>query len=151
MTDYFLFSLKNRLTIFNYTLYLSIIEEYIIKYLKEWDLLNDYSKVSKKTSYYYDFLYKVLKEEIKKLKNFEKENHCKSLILINLHKKGKYSKYFENYDLFLKQNIKALKKLHKNVVLTELDFTKTNGLYKNIQCIQLSGDEEEFLNKLKNV
>lgn len=147
MTDYFLISLKKRLTIFNYTLYLSIIEKYIIKYIEEWNLLNKSYQVPKKTSYYYDFLYNILKEETEKLKNIEKKLHFKSIILINLEKRGNYSEYFEDYNSFLKQNIKILKKLHKNVKITDLNFNKVNGLYQKIPCLSLTGEEEEFLKK----
>jgi hypothetical protein len=148
MTDHFLFSLKNRLTIFNYTLYLNIIEETIIKYIEEWNLLDINYKVPNKIPYYYDFLYKVLKEETKNLQNIQKSTNTKSIVLINLEKHGKFAKYFDNYDVFIKQNTKILKKLQKNVFFTNLDFLKTNGMFKNIKCLELLGEEEEFLKKL---
>jgi predicted transcriptional regulator len=148
MNDYFLFSVKNRLTIFNYTLYLNIIEETIIKYIEEWNLLDINYKVPNKIPYYYDFLYKVLKEETKNLQNIQKSTNTKSIVLINLEKKGKFAKYFDNYEVFIKQNKKILKKLQKNVFLTDLEFSKTNGTFQHLNCLELLGEEEEFLKKL---
>jgi len=148
MTDYLFLSLKNRLTIFNYTLYLNIIEETIIKYIEEWNLLDKDYKVPNKIPYYYDFLSKVLKEEIDKIKKIQKNTNTKSIVLINLQKKGKFSKYFNNYDVFIKQNVKILKKLEKNVFITDLEFSKTNGTFQYLNCLDLLGEEEEFLKKL---
>ena len=149
MTDYFLFSLKKRLTIFNYTLYLNIIEEYIINYIEEWNLLDLNYKVPNKIPYYYDFLYKVLKEETNKLKNIQKNTNTKSVVLINLEKQGNFAKYFDNYEIFIKQNAKIIKKLQKNVFFTNLQFSKTNGTFQSLKCLDLLGEEEEFLNKIK--
>lgn len=143
--DYFLFSLKNRLTIFNYSLFLGIIEFNTIKYIDNWNLLTENFKIPNKISYYYDFIYNILKEQVVELKKIEKKNHSKSVILINLQKHSQYSSRFENYDKFLKQNIKILKKLHKNVIFTDLDFTKTTGTCMGIKCLEENGEEFEFL------
>jgi hypothetical protein len=151
MTDYFLFSLKNRLTIFNYTLYLSIIENSIINYIESWNLLDLNYKVPNKKQYYYNFLYKVLKEETENLQNIQKKTNTKSIVLIDLQKQGNLAKYFENYEGFIKQNAKIMKKLHKNVFFTDLSFNKTNGSFQNLKCLDLFGEEEEFLKKLKIV
>jgi hypothetical protein len=151
MTDYFLFSLKNRLTIFNFTLYLGIIEKYIINYIENWNLLDSNHKVPNKKQYYYDFLYKVLKEETEKLQNIQKKTNTKSIVLIDLQKQGNLAKYFENYEIFIKQNAKIMKKLHKNTFFTNLSFNKTNGVFQNLKCLELLGEEEEFLKKLKIV
>jgi hypothetical protein len=151
MTDYFLFSLKNRLTIFNYTLYLSIIENSIINYIESWNLLDLNYKVPNKKQYYYNFLYKVLKEETENLQNIQKKTNTKSIVLIDLQKQGNLAKYFENYEVFIKQNTKIMKKLHKNVFFTDLSFNKTNGSFQNLKCLDLFGEEEEFLKKLKIV
>lgn len=143
--DYFLFSLKNRLTIFNYSLFLGIIEFNTIKYIDDWNLLTENFKIPNKISYYYDFIYNILKEQVLELKKIQKKNHSKSVILINLQKNTQYSHTFEKYDVFLKQNIKILKKLHKNVIFTELEFTKTSGTYMGLKCLEENGEEFEFL------
>jgi hypothetical protein len=145
--DYFSYSLKNRLTIFNYTLYLNIIEEYIIDYINDWNLLTIDNKVPNKKSYYYNFLYKVLEKEVLDLLKTQKSTHSKSIIIINLNNKGKFYNKFENYKKFLNDNIKILKKLHNNVIFTDLSFVNTNGKYKGINSLSLNGDEVEFLQK----
>jgi hypothetical protein len=143
--DYFLFSLKNRLTIFNYSLFLGIIEFNTIQYIDNWNLLTENFKIPNKINYYYDFIFNILKEQVIELKKIEKKNHSKSVILLNLQKPSQYSNRFENYDKFLKQNIKILKKLHKRVIFTDLDFTETTGTYMGIKCLEENGEEIEFL------
>jgi hypothetical protein len=145
--DYFSYSLKNRLTIFNYTLYLNIIEEYIIDYINDWNLLTIDNKVPNKKGYYYNFLYNVLEKEVLDLLKTQKSTHSKSIIIINLNNKGKFYNKFENYKKFLGENIKILKKLHNNVIFTDLPFININGKYKGINSLSLNGDEVEFLQK----
>jgi len=145
--DYFIYCLKNRLTVFNFTLYLNIIEKKIFNYINEWNLLNDNNKIPHKISYYYDFLYLLLEKEVLNLRILEKELHSKSIIVFNKQDSTNYSNNFENYDKFINQIIKILKKLHKNVFLTTLSFNNTIGKYKNLKCLELNGEENEFFQK----
>jgi len=145
--DYFVYCLKNNLTIFNYNIFLNIIEKKIFYYINEWNLLNENNKIPYKISYYYNFLFLLLEKEILSLKILEKELHSKSIIVFNKDKRGSFSEKFENYEKFINQNIKILKKTHKNVFLTDLNFNNIIGNYKNIKCLELSGEESEFLQK----
>ena len=119
----------------------------IFYYINEWNLLNNNNKIPHKISYYYDFLYLLLEKEVLNLKILEKELHSKSVIVFNKQIPTDSSINFENYDKFINQIIKILKKLHKNVFLTNLSFNKTVGKYKNLKCLELNGEENEFFQK----
>ncbi len=146
-TDYLQIDLKNRILILNFNIYLNSIMPDIVDYLNEWGLIKESQiKGTEKTLKY--FIEKKVLEEIKTFKEKYKTLHFKGLIVLNfLENNMPWESYFLNKEKIVKSIKRLFLKNYKNSFESFNTFNKTEGFYKSYNCLNLSGEEKEFLIK----
>jgi hypothetical protein len=147
VNNFAFYSVKHRLLVFKLNNYTNVIEENLFKYIDEWGLLTPDYKIPNKVKYFEDYLVSSIKEHVFLFKIAQKSLNSKGIIIYNPNMISNFTNKFENYNKFTSKVKSIVKKMYKNTYFTELQFNKVTGLYLNYQCIELNGEEIEFLQK----
>lgn len=142
------YSVKSRLLVFRLNSCTDIIEENLYSYIDRWGLLTENHKIPNKVGYYEDYLVSSIKEQVFLFKESQKLLRSKGIIVFNPNMVSNFTSKFENYKKFTSKIKDITKKIYKDTYITDLQFNNTTGIYLNYKCLELNGEEIEFLQKI---
>jgi hypothetical protein len=152
LTDkiYFSFYLKENIILFDVYEYIDKLGSDVVDYFDEWNLIKN-KKIIFKKQIIDSFIENKIKSDFESVLIISKKINCKILCFYSNKKfKNKWVFYFEDIEKFLKIVIKKCKSTLPNFVQKQVNFTFSHkkGCFFDIPCLILSGEEEEFLQKI---
>jgi hypothetical protein len=144
--------LEQRIIVLPLHLYLDTLLTRVIDRLSDWNLLN--KKITGKEKFFKFFVEKEILDIILEIKIVYKELNLKILTVYkDFSEFKKLSEYFEENNFVSEVISKICKKLFKNYFKklnsNNLNFKPSNKIYKGLNCGDPTGEEIEFLTKLK--
>jgi hypothetical protein len=146
--------LPQRIIIFPLHLYLNVLMSRVLNRLHEWDLIKD-KKISGKEKYFNFFLEKEILDILLEIKLVYKNLNLKVFIFL---KDSNFSEtnllYIDSKNQILKKIILKFKKICGKYFIynpnINFNFIQTEKTFKNLKCGEPTGEELEFLIKLKD-
>lgn len=144
-------SLEQRIIILPLHLYLNSLLSRVLDRMGEWNLLN--KKITGKEKYFKYFVEKEILDLILEIKIVYKELNLKILTILKKVIIQKNLEYFEEnnsiIDTITSISKKLFKKYFKKIDSENLNFLPSDKKFKGLNCGQFTGEEIEFLTKLK--
>lgn len=144
--------LEQRVIVLPLHLYYNTLLTRVIDRLSDWNLLN--KKITGKEKYFKFFVEKEIQDIILEIKIVYKELNLKILTVYKEFTDFKYHTEFFEEKNFISENIckickKLFKKYFKILNSKNLNFNPSNKKFKGLNCGDPTGEEIEFLTKLK--
>jgi biotin synthase-like enzyme len=150
--QYFVYYLKENILLFDVFDYLEEIAADYVDYCYEWHLIKE-EFVCEKNKVIKDYINLYLTDALMKMNSISLKSNCKILCFYNKkHQLNKWYSFFSNPEKF----IKTAKKILKNRLLNFIDVSETHDVFQNVKgtfedipCLIPSGEDEDFLLKIK--
>jgi len=150
--QYFLYYIKDNVLVFDIFDYIEELLADYVDYCQEWMLLKD-NKVSSKPNIFNTFINQSIELGLMTMKKKEKELNCKILCYFN--EKSELNAWSNYYSDPLKriQKVKSVlsKRLPSFIKIKDnrRPFQDVKGTFNGLPCIIPTGEDEEFLIKIK--